>query len=218
MREEITANLLRKWQIPNKRLNARTNDAKGMIEKIIKKKEKRVRRLIRKNTSKELNKSGYIYCLFNKHNVYNDYNNNTPENKFATNGINNQTGQDIRIFTLNCRSLRARFVEFSNNLQIHNWEIVHLQETWMNGSKSYIKFKGYKQLTTYAKGKRGGGTMTLIREDLKFKRVLTLNEEENLECIFVELKGKGNPNILLGNVYAHPRGNTRAMIRLGNIH
>ena len=61
-----------------------------MIEKIIKKEEKRVRRLIRKNTSMELNKSGYIYCLFNKHNVYNDYNKNTPENKVSTNGINNE--------------------------------------------------------------------------------------------------------------------------------
>ena len=59
--------------------------------------------------------------------------------------------------------------------------------------------------------------MTLIREDLKYKRLLTLNEEEDLEGIFIEIQAKRKKTIILGNVYAHPRGNSRAMTRLRSI-
>ena len=127
-------------------------------------------------------------------------------------------GKDQSMFgRLFCRSLKARYIEFLKSLNEKNWEIVHLQETWMNSGKDYLKFNGYKQLTTNAKGKRGGGTMTLIREDIKYKRILTLNEEEDLECIFIELQAKKNNTILIGNIYAHPRGNSRAMTKLRNI-
>ena len=54
------------------------------------------------------------------------------------------------------------------------------QETWMNKSKYKLNFAGYRQLNTSARKKRGGGTMMLIRNDMKFKKILIQNEGKTL--------------------------------------
>ena len=43
--------------------------------------------------------------------------------------------------------------------------------------------------------------MTLVRDDLTFKRIKILNEMEDLESIFIELQAKEGKTFILGKIY-----------------
>ena len=158
---------------------------------------------------KNLSKSGFLssFLISSKnykkkkcHKLY-----NIPENLNKGSVLDSEDfplkGKSIRIFTWNCRSLRARYDELKEKLIEEKWEVVQLQETWLNAHKDKIKFKGYKQITTNGNKKRGGGTMTLVRDDLTFKRIKILNEMEDLESIFIELQAKEGKTFILGKIY-----------------
>lgn len=71
----------------------------------------------------------------------------------------------MKILQWNCRSFKAKLVEFS--YQIRNYDIAILSETWLTCFDSVI-IKGFDIIRKDRIGHRGGGVGILIKNGLKY--------------------------------------------------
>ena len=73
---------------------------------------------------------------------------------------------NLKIMSLNCRSLRNKVVELKVLLETHEIDIALLQETWLAGDFSIyaeLKETGFKIVKLERTGKRGGGLAILMK-------------------------------------------------------
>ena len=91
-----------------------------------------------------------------------------------------------RLATFNARSLNKRYIEINNFLNEFKIDILAIQETWLN--KNMLReFKGYKNIHTSPKTRKGCGVCILIREDIVFKVLEIYQDTEDIEYILLKI-------------------------------
>ena len=117
------------------------------------------------------------------------------------------------LFHLNISSLSLHtdnLLTLLHNLE-HQFSIIGISETKINSSiiPNSLVIPGYNYLHTPSKSCKGGAAL-FIRDDLNFFARNDLNAlcyaDNELESCFAELPSsvKGDPNLLVGNIYRHP--------------
>ena len=113
---------------------------------------------------------------------------------------------DLVIGHLNVRSLLPKIHEIQFILHISNFDILCINESWLDDSISAqdIAVSGYSTVTKH-RNRHGGGIVVYIKNEVKFDRRIDLELPE-LECIWIELKCKGQ-NVLMCSMYRPPSAN-----------
>ena len=130
-----------------------------------------------------------------------------------------QSKKDVlKILSLNCQSLNAKFEELNIYMEVMNtnscaFEVICLQETWLseNSDTSHLGLDGYQ---FFHKGKScstHGGVAFFVKEELSCK-VLSITSASNIwDGIFIEVTISLDENtnlekkIIIGNIYRPPR-------------
>ncbi|TRZ08455.1 hypothetical protein HGM15179_018648 [Zosterops borbonicus] len=88
-------------------------------------------------------------------------------------------------------------------VQQQNYDVVTITETWWADSHSWsAALDGYKLFRRDRKGGRGGGVALYIREAFDAMGIETNDDE--VECLWVRIKGKANKADILLEVYYRP--------------
>ncbi|KAF4803558.1 hypothetical protein TURU_015076 [Turdus rufiventris] len=89
-------------------------------------------------------------------------------------------------------------------VQQQSYDVVAIAETWWDDSHSWsTALDGYKLFRRDRKGRRGGGVALYIRE--AFDAMDDETNDDEVECLWVRIKGKANKaDILLGVCYHSP--------------
>ena len=113
---------------------------------------------------------------------------------------------DLVIGHLNVRSLLPKIHEIQFILHISNFDILCINESWLDDSISAqdIAVSGYSTVTKH-RNRHGGGIVVYVKNEVKFDRRIDLELPE-LECIWIELKCKGQ-NVLMCSMYRPPSAN-----------
>ena len=125
--------------------------------------------------------------------------------------------QDLTILQMNIHGLISKQDGLSKMLfdiiGVRALDIVILCETWLaSKSEKKICIPGYVYHGIPRKHKKGGGVAFLIKEGIKFKEVLTLDDADvECESCFVELT-LGDSRILLGSLYRPLNTSTKSFL------
>ncbi|XP_057299344.1 uncharacterized protein LOC130629967 [Hydractinia symbiolongicarpus] len=116
----------------------------------------------------------------------------------------NKHRNQTSIAHLNTQSLLSTFTEFSLMLNIYDFDIITLSETWLQDNKEqldYVNIPGYKTLFKNRKS-RGGGVGIYAKDSLHFKSRDDLTKHSSMEVLCVEFRGRNkNTPYLLITVY-----------------
>lgn len=107
----------------------------------------------------------------------------------------------LKIACLNVRSLTAHFVEFKNALQLHDYDIIGITETWLTGSISddFINIPNYNFVRADRHG-RGGGVGVYLKNNISFKK---LSHSGIIEQLWLQIS-VNNQKVGIGVVYKPP--------------
>ena len=126
--------------------------------------------------------------------------------------------KNLRIATVNARSVRNKITEIQLFILQNSIDILVVTETWLESSEdqeAWITAQGWKQLglqfdsVPRETGKKGGGVMLLVRENIEFKRVGS-PQSETYEAQLWQLK-LYNKEIYLAGVY-HPPSSSKDQV------
>ena len=122
--------------------------------------------------------------------------------------------KNLSIIHLNCRSLVANFDTVCNFLQTLNckFDIIALSETWFNENtcNEIFSLNGYNLYTCNRKNKRGGGVLLFVSNKYSCVNIvenMTLDIDNCLEIITVELELYNNKKVSIGCLYRAPNSN-----------
>ena len=124
----------------------------------------------------------------------------------------NSTGNNLTVLQLNIRSLLGKQNELIQLLKklCQNKslpKLILLSETHLNDSKlRHVNIPNYKILYQNRSNKLGGGVAILIHNSLMYKERHDLKSfnSEYLECVFLEMKRRGQKPIIIGSIYRPP--------------
>lgn len=112
----------------------------------------------------------------------------------------------LKVMHLNTQSMVSTFDCFTSLLHDHPYDVLCLSETWLKDCKhllNYVQIPEYKIHFRNRINGRGGGVGMYVRESIKHtKRNDIIDLDNELEHLWVEIKGRNNQsNILVGVIY-----------------
>ena len=112
----------------------------------------------------------------------------------------------IKVCHLNVRSLLAHFADLKRFLEMNDFDIVTLSETWLKSSvdSNNVLIGGFSLVRRDRADSRGGGVAMYIKNSLKY---VVLENSENLEDVWIALKLK-NITVAIGCLYRPPNLNS----------
>ena len=110
----------------------------------------------------------------------------------------------LRILYLNARSVRNKADELEAQMNMGNYDIVGITETWLQGDQAWeLSVPGY---TCYRRDRnmgRGGGVALLVRNEIQSLARGDLGSGE-VESVWIELRNSKGKKTLMGIVYRPP--------------
>ncbi|TRZ14264.1 hypothetical protein HGM15179_012846 [Zosterops borbonicus] len=101
------------------------------------------------------------------------------------------------------RSMGNKKEELEIIVQQQSYDVVNITEMWWDDSHSWsTMLDGYKLFRRDRKGRRGGGVALYIRET--FGTITIETSDEEVECLWVKIKGKANKADIPPGVCCHP--------------
>ena len=108
----------------------------------------------------------------------------------------------LNIFQWNCNGLSAHLNEFKQHLSNNSYDVICLQETFLNPSKN-LSIDGYSMIRKDRIDMRKGGLtglVTFIKDCLAYTEI---PPPDDMKCILVKIKTE-NSYITVANVYISP--------------
>ncbi|RMC21625.1 hypothetical protein DUI87_02492 [Hirundo rustica rustica] len=103
---------------------------------------------------------------------------------------------------INACSMGNKQEKLEAMVQHQSYDVVAITETWWDDSHSWsTALNGYKLFRTDRKGRRGGGVVLYIRE--AFDAMGIEANDDEVECLWVRIKGKANKADILLRVFYH---------------
>ncbi|GAB0209703.1 hypothetical protein GRJ2_003436000 [Grus japonensis] len=102
------------------------------------------------------------------------------------------------IYTNAC-SMGNKQEELEAIVQLENYDIVAITETWDDSQNWAAKMDGYKLFRRDRQGRRGGGVALYVKECFD---CLELNDgDDKVECLWVTIRGKAKKADMVGVCY-----------------
>ena len=119
----------------------------------------------------------------------------------------------------NAQSLVNKMDDMEVRVKCHNPKLISVTETW---GKDWIKdgileLKGYKMYRNDRKGKRGGGSILYISNDLDHRECKPLNDQNFESSSWCWINEEGGKKILVGSIYkstSSTQDNNMALLEL----
>ena len=147
---------------------------------------------------------------------------------YAANAIKNSKEYELKVFSLNVRSINGKIEELRENIdQYTKYDVICFNET--NCNTVCLPFQGeeleldgfyppYVQTPARASN-RGGGLVTYVNKklcelsDINVKHALCCHDNPKIaELLVVELTLKGHKNALICNIYRSPSGDLNGFL------
>lgn len=119
----------------------------------------------------------------------------------------------LRLLSWNIQSLRAKFNEFKEFIDIFHGEncffdIIGLQECWELKNHDLYQLENYNFIHKTRTQSNGGGICYFINKKFRFKELknLSIFEEKVIECLTIEIEISKNEKLIVSNLY---RSNTQ---------
>ena len=110
----------------------------------------------------------------------------------------------LSITHLNTQSMSSTFNAFQVMINVNQFDIVTLSETWLHDNKhllDYVKIPGYNFVYKDKEQKHGGGVGTYLKEELDLKMWEDLNRlDTTIEQLWPEIKGKYKKSSILPGI------------------
>ena len=125
----------------------------------------------------------------------------------------------MRIMNTNAQSLINKMDDMEVRVKTHKPKLISVTETW---GKEWIKdgileLKGYKMYRNDRKGKRGGGSILYISDDLDHRECRPLNDQNFESSSWCWINEEGGKKILVGSIYkstSSTQDNNKALLEL----
>ena len=119
----------------------------------------------------------------------------------------------------NAQSLINKMDDMEVRVKTHKPKLISVTETW---GKEWIKdgileLKGYKMYRNDRKGKRGGGSILYISDDLDHRECRPLNDQNFESSSWCWINEEGGKKILVGSIYkstSSTQDNNKALLEL----
>jgi exonuclease III len=113
----------------------------------------------------------------------------------------------IKIISLNVNSIirLERRIALENLINKEKPDIILLNETKLNSTHK-VQFTGYSFVRNDSKINAGRGTGILIKENLKFQKIMNIKIDscKTIETTIIKVNRKNNKNLLVISAYAPP--------------
>ena len=144
--------------------------------------------------------------MFNLTNINTNILNDSIPFELPTVSKLNQYRQHFSIAHLNTQSITSTFAQFEAMLNIHQFDIITLSETWLKDNAnllSSVEIPGYNNNFRNRDRVKGGGVGYYVKNNINVKERKDLtNLDETIEHQWIEISGqKKSPNIVVGNFY-----------------
>ena len=161
--------------------------------------------------------------MLNLNEVVNDSENQIPLNctyvdaeDFGTFNLN-FIDSNFSILHINARSLPRNFdsiINFMNCINNYKFTVIAITETWLyqNDYASLYDIPGYNFCCSGRRTGRGGGVGLYVSSDIEFNIIENLQDSNNFESLFVEIKNKFRSSIITGVLYRPPGGDIDAFV------
>ncbi len=112
----------------------------------------------------------------------------------------------LRVLQWNADGVKLKAGELVESLIAHRVDIGLIQESKLMPGDRTPSFPGFAVVRRdRGAGVRGGGLLTLVREDIPFRRIFPVQSNEGpLESLAVEVPLGGGPRLTIVNVYCPP--------------
>ena len=116
----------------------------------------------------------------------------------------------LKCIYTNARSMGNKQEELEAIVQLENYDIVAITETWWNDSRNWsAAMDGYKLFRRDRQGRRGGGVALYVTEC--FDCLEPDDGDERVKCLRVRIRGKANKaDIMVGVCYRRPNQDEEA--------
>ena len=109
---------------------------------------------------------------------------------------------EIKILSVNIRSLLPKKEELKNYCIKNRVDIINIQESWINKNKRDPIISQYQTITNKNEKEKGSGLVTFISNKLKYKILNISNKKDGVEGIFYKIF-INKKSMSIGNIYIH---------------
>ena len=122
--------------------------------------------------------------------------------------IKMKSKKGLRLLSWNIQSLRAKFNEFKEFIDIFHrencfFDIIGLQECWELKNYDLYQLENYNFIHKTRTQSNGGGICYFINKKFKFKELknLSIFEEKVIECLTIEIELSKKEKLIVSNLY-----------------
>ena len=123
-----------------------------------------------------------------------------------------------KIYFTNARSINNKINEIEVELKCNNIQVALITETWLNENipSQAIEISGYTSIRKDRQGRRGGGILLYLKDNIPYTRYLNLEDDEQ-ETVWITIRPPKLPRsvtkIAIVAVYHPPQSNHKLMNR-----
>ena len=125
-------------------------------------------------------------------------------------------GRGLKIAHINIQSIRFKTDHLHIFLHSNNIDILCVTETWLSADidDNEIVIDGYYMCRKDRVFMEHGGIAIFIKEGIDYNDDVNLNDDNNVEALFIEINLPCTKPILLGTVYRQPSSNAECLTNI----